>query len=244
MKILHLALALSFATVNTDAWAQAPQQVPPKTKIEAFTGETGAVLIKGYVDLGTINERGRIDVTAMIFQNATTGQQSKGIVLEVTEAGYIRSAPLRSARSYIDHDEIGGLLDGIDYIGRTNASVTPYPFFEAKYSTRGEFNVTVFNNDSNKRSVSITAGRIGSQSAFLQIESLPKLRDLIVKAKNVLENPDLARESVVPKAEARASDAAPVSTPPSPVPQSVAPKPPIRRTPPSSSQPLTLAPSR
>src|SRR5262249_46694453 len=47
--------------------AQQTQPSPPKTRLEAFTGETGAVVIKGYAEIGSVKGRGELAVVAMMF---------------------------------------------------------------------------------------------------------------------------------------------------------------------------------
>jgi hypothetical protein len=50
------------------------------------------------------------------------------------------SAPpgMGEARSYIDYDEIVGLIEGLDYIAKADANMTKLKSFEVSYSTKGD----------------------------------------------------------------------------------------------------------
>ncbi|CAL8978900.1 hypothetical protein RHODGE_RHODGE_03256 [Rhodoplanes serenus] len=180
---------LFIVVCNHPIFAQDSLVSNPKTKLEAFTGEVGSVIVKGYAEIGVVKAQGEVSVTAMTFKSAKTGSETKGLVLEISEyGGYGKHV----SRSFVDYDEIGELLEGVDYIAKANESVTPYPFFEAKYATRGGLSFTVFNDLSGKLNVAIASGSVGARSAYLNSEQFSKLRLLIVKAQEVLNNPALA----------------------------------------------------
>jgi hypothetical protein len=190
--ILSIVVLLVFVTT---AWTQDLQKSAPKTKLEAFTGATGAVLLKGYTEMGSVKGAGSANMTAMTFRNAATGKETSGIIIEIRGSG---SSYANAPRSYIDYDEISGLLDGIDYITKTDSTVTKLKNFEAIYSTKGDLRITVFNNSAGKLSAAIQSGRYSSQNAFITLNQLKEFRALIVKAKHVIDVSKEQKQEVNP----------------------------------------------
>lgn len=180
-KILALILAFTAAASAQTTAANSKDQ--PKTQIEAFAAETGAVIIKGYSDLGRVAGMGSVEVDCREFTNASSGKKSYGMVIKVAESGRLE----RDDSSFIDYDEIQSLIAGIDYISKIKPDVTKLENFEATYTTRGDFAVTVFNDSRGKLSIAVSSGRIGRVSAYLTIEQLAQLRALIVSAKAKIE---------------------------------------------------------
>lgn len=155
----------------------------PRTQLEAFAAETGAVIIKGYSEVGRVTGMGSVEVDCREFANASTGKKSFGIAIKVAEAGRLE----REDSSFIDFEEISSLIAGIDYISKIQPTVTSLAKFEATYATKGDFSVTVFNTSNGKLSVAVSSGRFGRTSAYLSVEKLADLRALIVKAKEHLD---------------------------------------------------------
>jgi hypothetical protein len=174
----------ALAALLSSAFAQDLAKKAPKTELESFAAETGAVIIKGYTEVGTVNGAGgAVGVDSREFTNANTGKKSYGITISVTESVRLE----RSDTSFIDYQEISALIAGIDYISKITGGVTKLKQFEATYATKGDFSITVFNNASGKLSVAVSSGYAGRVSVFLGIEKLPELRRLIVSAKSQLE---------------------------------------------------------
>jgi hypothetical protein len=181
-----------FVCINSwPAITQELKRQAPKTQLEAFTGENGVVVIKGYTEVGSVSGTGKVDVTAMTFRNANTGKETSGIVVEVKSAAAYSTA----SRSFVDYDEIAGLLTGMEYVYRSEESSTKLKNFEATYSTKGELKVTVFSVGAGKRNATIQVGAIGSSQVFFGVEKLPQFAQLIIKAKGILDNPDTAGEA-------------------------------------------------
>lgn len=166
--------------------AQQPQGAPeaPKTKLEAFGKQTGAVFIKGFSKVGSIFGLGTASVTCMEFTNASTGVRQMGIVIEVTESGRFES----SDRSFIDYDEIEPLLKGIEYISKVTSASTKLAKFEAIYKTKGDFSVTTFSSAAGGIEAAVKSGYIGAATAFISIPMLNDLRNFISQAKQTLDS--------------------------------------------------------
>jgi hypothetical protein len=243
MKSICLVAVIAVGIVTHAYSQQQTPPTPPKTKLEAFTGEVGVVVIKGYSDIGKVKGSGNVSVTAMSFKNARTGDETKGLVLEVEEPGSsYRASP---NRSYLDYDEVSGLIEGIDYIAKTDETSTPYPFYEGKYSTRGDFSLTVFNDSSGKKSVAVNSSRYGSHSAYLTMDQLKELRHLITKGRDILDDPRAAKVRTVAPTPAvtssTTSSAAKPSVPTAPPRSQVTPTPAPQIKP--APQPLNTSPS-
>jgi hypothetical protein len=190
---LGLVAILALCGMNPleTARAQEVQKQAPKTQLEAFTGEVGVVIIKGYTEVGSVSGTGKAEVTAMTFRNAKTGEEKSGIVIEVKTAGSYH----QEGRSLIDYDEIDGLVEGIRYVSKTERSATKLRNFEATYSTKGDLKVIVFNDASGKKMAAIQVGNIGARQAYVSMENLTAFSLLVQKAKGILDNPAAAGET-------------------------------------------------
>jgi hypothetical protein len=212
-QVTAIILAATFAVtgegLRESVWAQELQRQAPKTQLEAFTGEIGAVIIKGYTEIGSVSGSGRIEVTAMTFRNAKSAQEKSGILVEVKGAG----SYAQNGRSLIDYEEINGLLDGISYVTKVQKSDTKLRNFEAIYSTKGDLKVVVFNDASGKKSASIQVGSIGSHQAFINMENLAQFARLIIKARDILDHPESAVEAATPSPQPVIPAAPPRPTP-------------------------------
>lgn len=174
-------LSVVFAAFVSCSAAIAQEAPAPKTKLEAFSAQSGAVMVRGFSEVGQVYGIGRVIVTAREFVDATTQRKQYGVSVEVKEVGRLE----RSGTSYIDEDEIASLLKGIDYIVHTDNKVTRLKNFEATYVTKGEFRITIFNDDKGKISA-VVASR--GASAFVELPQLANVREHIVKANQVIQD--------------------------------------------------------
>lgn len=178
-----LAVFALILTFNVSAFAQEGKQSieEPKTKIEKFIAKDGTVIIKSYKNVGTLQGTygSSAEFDVMEFINTVNGTKEYGIRIELKEGGRIE----KERAVYIDSDEISSLIRGIDYIQGFKSSSAEYPYFEAIYRTRGDFNISVFNDKSNNRNLCLDSGRIYRVTVFLNIGDLSRLREIITKAK-------------------------------------------------------------
>ena len=168
--------------------ASAKEEAAPKTKLEAFQNQTGSVLIKGYTDIGHIvsaePSTSIVEVRAMEFINANTKKKERGIVVEITEVSS-RMNVTGSSRAFIDYDEVSNLLKGIDYISKTSVDVTKHKQFEVKYTTKGDFSATTFNDEDGNIKAAIEVGRI---SSHVPMDKFAEFRGFIVQAQKTLDD--------------------------------------------------------
>ena len=172
----RISLIVLIASVSSFGFAQETNS--PKTMLENFESQTGAVIIKGLLDVGIVKGLGSVAVECREFLNASTSRRQFGVIVDVTESGRLD----RSRRSYLDLDEIDSLLKGIDYICKLDKTAVSLPDFEASYTTKGGLRVLVFTNKSGKLESAVDAGGFGSATAYLTIEQLSKLRSLLQEA--------------------------------------------------------------
>jgi len=184
MKKYIVILILISASFSSAQPAQSQVKEQPKTQLEAFAAETGAVIIKGYTDIGKVTGTGAVEVDCREFTNAQSGRKSYGMVINVKESGRLE----RNDNSFIDFDEIPSLISGIDYIGKINKYVTKLQNFEATYTTKGDFAITIFNNAKGELGIAVRSGRFGRASAYLTMQQLGQLRSLILSAKEKIES--------------------------------------------------------
>ncbi len=163
---------------------QTPVQHSARTKLEGFAGETGAVIIKGYTEVGTVRSIGSISVSVATFRNTKLGQEIKGISISITEL----EISARTSHALIDYDEIDELVSGIDYMSKADVTLTRANH-EMTYSTKGGFKISVLNNATGQSQVNLSTGSSGN-GIPMKMPDLLKLRENIQSAKNILDNPN------------------------------------------------------
>jgi hypothetical protein len=176
-----LVLLLASAT-----WAQQDLRLSaPKTKLEAFDAQSGAVILRGFSEIGVMKGAygGSVTVECKEFVNASTGQREFGISFQVKEASRLET----KKTSYIDYDEIPSLLKGIDYIAKIDKSVTKLENFQADYKTKGDLRISTFSTQSGEIMVAISSGTIGSATVYLKVTDLQELRELVASAQDRIE---------------------------------------------------------
>lgn len=183
-KFIASAMVLS---IFCNALAQEQKETTtqqPKTKLEQFSAKTGVVFIRGFQEIGTVNGLYATSVTVEVkeFVNVSDGVKQYGITVRVEEKGRLD----KHHTSFIDYDEIESLMKGVDYIQSVEPTVTLLDNFQADYSTRGDLKVSTFSSDGKILSA-VKSGKIGSTTAYLNIEELEKLKLLIGQAKTKID---------------------------------------------------------
>lgn len=192
MKIPRALLALPLLLLSAVACAaQEPQASPTPeeflTRLETLMSETGAVIVKGYTRVGSMNgSRGVAYFTAWEVTDARTGRKELGVGVEISD-----TTPNRrdfEERAYIDYDELDPLLKGIDYIMRLDDKATKLARYEAQYQTRGGLVLVTFNTPSGYATAISTGG--GRRPRFvLRPTGLAEFRNLLESAKDALDAP-------------------------------------------------------
>lgn len=186
--LISVLLLLTTAAVGAAQEAR-PTPTPEEfqTKLESLMSETGAVIVKGYTRVGSMNgSRGVANFTAWEVINARTGRREQGVTVEIGDAASNR--PDNEERAYIDYDELEPLLKGIDYLLKLDDKATKLSRYEAQYQTRGGLVLVTFNTPGGYLSAISTWG--GRRPRFvLRQTGLAEFKNLLESAKDVLDAP-------------------------------------------------------
>jgi hypothetical protein len=151
---------------------------PPATKLEAFKPAAGSVVTFGYNELGKLHG---ISVDAREMKDSKGGTV-RGVVVEVTQGEY------RQERAFIDADELPELIHGIDVLLAIRNNPTSYQSFEVRYTTKGELQVTAFNNGP-QISYAVQAGRGVHAQVFVDEDTVRRLQSMFQTAQQQLTVP-------------------------------------------------------
>lgn len=129
--IMRKLIAVLIAVICSLAFAAGAQDTNAlKTEIGIFESQTGVVIIKGFGQIGSLATGGAIiSVRCKESSSAASGRKDYGIAL-VIEANLWREFAV------VDYDELDGLLNGMDYLGKMTYNVTSLPGFEATFTTK------------------------------------------------------------------------------------------------------------
>lgn len=181
---MRLVSAIALLAISSLALAQATEApAKPSTRLEAFQANTGFVIVRGYTTVGVLRGMtGSVTVDASEFRDARNpARRAAGISIKVRE----EKQPDKEKISFIDGDEVDDLLQGIDYLSKASKALTTLDNFEAEYTTRGDFRLTVFSNKNSggQLSLAVSKGGVGKTAVYLKFAQLAELRQLIVAAK-------------------------------------------------------------
>lgn len=152
--------------------------VEKKTEVQKLGAKTGAVIIMGYSEIGTMEtkEDGRkVTVEAREFIDAASGTRQAGIVITIGDG-----------RSTVDADEVEPLIRAVQTIAQTNKSATKLAEFQADYRTRDQFRVSSYSSKEKKIGASISAAGTGYGNTFGEPADLEALSRLLQKAQSVI----------------------------------------------------------
>lgn len=174
--------------VPLQAFAQTVASPPsaPKTKLEAFGTQGGVVIVERFSTVGEIEGvDGIVRVRATEFTHAATGRREIGIVIQVQENRGLK----RSNRSFVDYDEIAGLLKGLEYLGKVDNSAKRFDGFRAYFLTKDDLRISIASSGSpdDDDMLFISSGHVSSASVLLKSLHLGVLRSLISSAKEKLD---------------------------------------------------------
>jgi hypothetical protein len=148
--------------------------LPPATMLEGFRQPVGALLTLGYEELGEVSGV-FVDVREM---RDARGGRVRGLVVEI-------AAPGQSSReqSFVDADEIPGLMKGVDDLLAITANPTQFKSFEVRYSTRGELTLTASSSRNRGILFGVEVGRlIKTRRGALTAGEIHQLRTLFEAA--------------------------------------------------------------
>jgi hypothetical protein len=156
----------------------------PATKLEAFETNTDTIIIKGTAPMGTVSMHGgEVSVRCREITDAGTGRRESGILIDFAFGAQVEGTTL------IDYDELDSLLDGLEYLGKVDWSVTSLPDFSAVYSTKGGFRADARGSRrTGNIEFAVQSTRIGAPKLLLSRDQLGQLRSLIDQARTKLDS--------------------------------------------------------
>lgn len=156
----------------------------PATKLEAFETNTDTVIIKATAPIGSVPAHsGEVGVRCREITDVGTGRCESGIIIDLTLGGELVDTML------IDYDELGALLDGLEYLGTLDWSVTPLPGFDAVYTTKGGFRAAAFGSRrTGNIEFAIRSVRVRTVPLVLSRDQLGQVRNLVQQGKAKLDS--------------------------------------------------------
>jgi len=156
----------------------------PATKLEAFETNTDTVIIRATAPIGEVQAHGgSLAVRCREITDAGNGHRESGLIIDLATTGPTEDMLL------IDYDELDSLLDGLDYIGKLDWTVTPLPSFSALYTTKGGFRAAALGS---RRTGSIEFGarslRSNRPALVMSRDQLAQLRSLVEQGKAKLDS--------------------------------------------------------
>ena len=185
--LLLLLAAVCAAQERRPLPAPEPTPYEFETRIESLMSETGVVIVKGYTRVGSMSgSRGAAYLTAWEVTDAGSGRTERGVAVEISDTTQ-QARPEIEERAYVDYDELGPLLKGIEYIMKLDDKATKLARFEAQYQTRGGLVLVTFNTPNGILAAISTYG--GRRPRFvLRPTGLAEFRNLLESAKEILDN--------------------------------------------------------
>jgi hypothetical protein len=160
---------------------------PPATKLEAFLGKKGQMIIKDSYSLSPMVSRfGSVNMDVLLIYEPGSSIKTKGLRVEITERGDLE----RSNTSFIDVDELHGLSDALAYmIGLAQKwnGQSHSPYTEVIYTSKGELQTGFFQTGT-KSNAFLRSGTIGSATAFFNTPDLTKIKAEVDEAIATLES--------------------------------------------------------
>jgi len=157
--------------------------IPPQTKLESFDTNTDTVVVKGAGLIGTVSANGgSLSIMCEQITDAGTGRIQDGLAIGITGGGVADDVLL------IDYDEIGSLLNAIDYLNKVDWSVTPLPSFDAAYTSKGGLRMSAFSSQRNGAiEFAVRTTRSSRPPVLLARDQVTQLRTFVSQAKTKLD---------------------------------------------------------
>jgi hypothetical protein len=201
-RLAPLALAVFLLPITSFAQQQAPDNnaqpaptivvttpPPPATLLENILARKNSIIVKGFTEIATITgeDAAGVRVIAVEVTSHANGDHATGLAIEIHSQGD------RTAVSYIDIEEIDGLISAIDYLTKAEASVTQLANYTVQYHTKGDLELSNFSGDGARmigiKAVQIlpTTNQLIAATAFFRVAAMGELRQQIIAGQQSLE---------------------------------------------------------
>ena len=161
-----------------------PQFYEPRNKLEDFEGRMETILIKGRTYVATLKaQNGNARVEATEIRDTANSIRVQGVVITIIADG----GPPGEIRALIDYDEIDPLIKAFDIVAKSDESITKLTHFEARYRTKGDFEIMVFKQVTGGVASAVEGGFFDRSRLWLTLDDFVKLRWMIAQAKERLD---------------------------------------------------------
>jgi len=194
-----LLIALLYSAALAQGAAQRPGKpgprqacdcLEPQTQLELFNTRLETVIVRGTTHVMNLATRqGSISVDAIELRDEGNGVRATGVVLELTASPPADAThPASAAISYIDYDEIDGLITAWDRVAKADETITKLTNFNARYRSKDDLEISVFRQSPGGAiAAAVTGGTCERVRVLLSLEELTRLRWMIVQAKAKLD---------------------------------------------------------
>jgi len=163
-----------------------PQFYAPRNSLEEFEARVDTVLIKGRTYVASLRaQNGTARVEATEIRDTRNQSRITGVVITIVTP--VQAAADNEVRSLIDYEEIDALIRAFDTIAKTDESVTKLTHFEARYRTKGDFEILVFKQVAGGVAAAVEGGFFDRSRLLLTLDDFTKLRWMIAQAKERLD---------------------------------------------------------
>ncbi|MDX6406743.1 MAG: hypothetical protein QOH70_4198 [Blastocatellia bacterium] len=161
-----------------------PQFYVPRNKLEDFEGRMETILIKGRTYVATLRaQNGYARVEATEIRDTGNSTRVTGVVITIVADG----GPPGEIRSLIDYEEIDALIKAFDTIAKSDDSITRLTHFEARYRTKGDFEILVFKQVTGGAAAAVEGGFFDRSRLLMTLDDFTKLRWMVAQAKERLD---------------------------------------------------------
>ena len=161
-----------------------PQYYATRNQLEEFESRMETILVKGRTYVATLKaQKGYARVEATEIRDTGNATRATGVVITIVAD----SGPSGEIRSLIDYDEIDPLIKAFDTIAKSDDSITKLTHFEARYRTKGDFEILVFKQVAGGVSATIEGGFFDRSRLLMTLDDFTRMRWMIAQAKDRLD---------------------------------------------------------
>ena len=190
LLLLTLMVLVCFGSVCAQRrWDRVPPPRDPqfyatRNQLEEFESRVETILIKGRTYVATLRaQNGYARVEATEIRDTGNSTRTAGVVITIVAD----SGPPGEIRSLIDYDEIDPLIKAFDTIAKSDDSITKLTHFEARYRTKGDFEILVFKQVTGGVAASIEGGFFDRSRLLMTLDDFTRMRWMIAQAKDKLD---------------------------------------------------------
>ena len=156
----------------------------PKTRLESIENRIGTILLRANAPVGAVTAaKGVLSVVCKEDKDLGDGSVERGIAIGIT------SGDKPEDTTFLDREEIGGLLNAIDYFTKVDWAVTSLPNFSAAYETKAGFRIAVFvSKRSGTIEIAVRTTHEGNTPLVLTRDQLAQFKLLLEQAQKKIES--------------------------------------------------------